>query len=123
MARVLLVEDNDTNRKAMCRVLESDGNFVESVWSGELALNMFENTSTGFDVILMDVGLPGMDGIETTQHLRELGFHGPIIAFTAHNECGIRERACNAGCNDFRVKPIKNKDLKEIVRHITFNEV
>jgi len=116
MAKILLVEDNDTNREAMSRVLERDGNNVDGVFSGELALLNVVEKQQIYDVILMDLGLPGIDGIETSRRLRGSGFLGPIIVLTAQPDSVDRCQAKEAGCNEYAAKPVRSKDLKDFVK-------
>ena len=101
--RVLLVEDNDDDRMLVTRLLERSGLRVEAVASGYLALEL---EAAEFDVVLMDVELPGMDGLETTQRLREAGATVPIVAVTAAALDGDRERCLAAGCTAYVSKPI-----------------
>ena len=115
--KILLVEDNESNRKAMVRILESDGNFVQWVDSGEVAISLVAEHGTDYNVILMDIRLPGMDGIETTANLRQSGFQGPIIILTADDLDSCKQKADEAGCSDIRNKPIKSKELRAIIRH------
>jgi PAS domain S-box-containing protein len=111
--RVLLVEDNTVNRTVATRTLEKRGHFVRAVENGLEAVTAFEIGS--FDVVLMDVQMPVMDGLEATALIRrkeERGFSRvPIIAFTAHAMKGDRERCLAAGMDDYLTKPFKAKDL------------
>jgi len=114
MVRLLVVEDNRSNLEAMCRVLATDGHYVIGAESGECALSLAEY-SLNFDMVLMDLGLPGIDGLETTTQLRQLGFTGPVVAITAHASHDTPSMAACAGCTALKTKPIKIRDLREIV--------
>jgi PAS domain S-box-containing protein len=111
--RVLLAEDNPVNRTVASRTLEKRGHWVRAVESGAEAVAAFEDGS--FDVILMDVQMPIMDGLEATALIRKkenaaLG-RVPIIALTAHAMKGDRERCLAAGMDDYLTKPFKAADL------------
>ncbi len=107
MAKILLVEDNEMNRDMLSRRLRRRGFDVELAFDGrqgvELAL------TGGYDLILMDMSLPEIDGWEATRQLRAAAETEkvPIIALTAHAMAGDREKALEAGCDDYDTKPIE----------------
>jgi signal transduction histidine kinase/DNA-binding NarL/FixJ family response regulator len=115
--RVLLVEDNPINRKLAQCVLERAGHGVETADSGTAALSALERDR--FDLVLMDVQMPGMDGVEATAKIRErekaTGGHIPILALTAHAMPGDRTRCLSAGMDAYLVKPIQPRLLLEAV--------
>lgn len=106
MHRILIVEDNEMNRDALSRRLKSRGFAVRMAVDGFQALAM--TAAEPPDLILMDLGLPEMDGCECVRRLRldGLATTTPVIALTAHAMAGDRERAIAAGCDDFDTKPI-----------------
>jgi len=115
--RILLAEDNLVNRTLVVRLLEKNGNAVEVATDGREALDKFE--AGNFDLVLMDVQMPEMDGFEATAAIREMeqtkGGHLPIIAMTAHALKGDRERCLAAGMDGYIAKPIHVDELlKEI---------
>lgn len=106
MTRILLVEDNEMNRDMLSRRLERKGYEVVFAMDGESAVA--RALSDAPDLILMDVGLPGIDGCDATRLIRENPANAalPIIALTAHAMSIDEARAREAGCNDFDTKPI-----------------
>lgn len=111
--KVLLAEDNLVNQKVAVRFLEKRGHTVVLAESGEKALDAWRKQA--FDIILMDVQMPEMDGFEATSRIREheksTGKHIPIIALTAHAMVGDRERCLAAGMDGYVSKPINADDL------------
>ncbi len=105
---VLLAEDNPVNQRLVKRLLEKRGHTVEIADTGRQAATLAEQKP--FDIILMDVQMPDMDGVETTTLIRKReraqGIHTPIIALTAHTMRGDRERCLAAGMDTFINKPI-----------------
>jgi signal transduction histidine kinase/ligand-binding sensor domain-containing protein/CheY-like chemotaxis protein len=106
--QILLAEDNPVNQRLVKRLLEKRGHTVEIAGTGRQAAALAEQKP--FDIILMDVQMPDMDGVETTTLIRRReraqGTHTPIIALTAHTMRGDRERCLAAGMDTFINKPI-----------------
>jgi CheY-like chemotaxis protein len=111
--RVLLVEDNLVNRTIATKLLEKRGHVVIAVENGALAVEA--TASDHFDIVLMDVQMPVMDGLTATAHIRtrehQTGAHVPIIAVTAHAMDEDRKRCLAAGMDDYLPKPIRSSDL------------
>jgi len=107
MARILLVEDNEMNRDMLSRRLERKGFEIAMAVDGREVVEMA--TSGEYDLILMDMSLPEIDGWEATRQLRAAPEteRTPIIALTAHAMAGDREKALEAGCDDYDTKPIE----------------
>lgn len=107
MAKILLVEDNEMNRDMLSRRLEKKGFEVAVAVDGESGVEMALSESP--DLILMDISLPGINGEEATRliKLREETRAIPIIALTAHAMAGDREKALEAGCDDYDSKPVE----------------
>lgn len=120
-SRVLLAEDNLVNQTLAIRVLEKRGYSVSVAGNGRAALSAFEKES--FDVILMDVQMPEMDGFEVTAVIREKerlnGGHVPIIAMTAHAMKGDRDRCLSAGMDGYVTKPIRINELISAIERLT----
>ena len=106
MPTILLVEDNEMNRDMLSRRLEQRGYGVLIAVDGVQALEMARSEAP--DLVLMDMSLPEMDGWEVVRRLRADSSTAqlPVIALTAHAMAGDRERALDAGCNDYDVKPV-----------------
>ncbi|QDT95596.1 response regulator [Gimesia aquarii] len=111
--RVLLVDDGKTNRDLVSLVLTNANAVVTCAENGEEALSEYEGGS--FDLILMDMQMPEMDGYTATQILRSRGCSLPIIALTANAMRGDRSKCLEAGCSDFLTKPINIDSLLQTV--------
>ena len=107
MAKILLVEDNEMNRDMLSRRLERKGYEVDMAVDGRQGVDKAK--SQPYDLVLMDMSLPEIDGWEATRELRsDPATKGlPIIALTAHAMSGDREKALEAGCDDYDTKPIE----------------
>ncbi|MDF1762665.1 MAG: response regulator [Oleibacter sp.] len=116
--RLLVVDDSPTNLVVVGHVLTHNGAIVETANSGEEALVLLEDSSNDYDAILMDVQMPGLDGLETTERVRKnLGLTAlPIIALTAGALVEEKYRALEAGMNDFLTKPIEPSKLINVLR-------
>jgi len=113
MAKILLVEDNELNRDMLTRRLERRGFQVVSAVDGRAGIALGEQEAP--DLILMDMSLPDVDGWEATRRLKSSSQTRsiPIIALTAHAMSGDRERAIEAGCDDYDTKPVELGRLLE----------
>ncbi len=112
--RLLLAEDGPDNQLLISKFLKSRGADVSIVENGRLALETALAAWRGgqpFGVILMDIHMPEMDGLEATRSLRQAGYDRPIIALTANAMSGDEERCRAAGCDDYAVKPIQRQKL------------
>ena len=118
--KVLLAEDNRVNQLLVVRLLEGRGHQVMVVGDGQAALNAIEEQS--FDLILMDIQMPEMDGLEAARILRERTLHGrrtaPIIAMTAHAMKGDRDKCIEAGMAGYISKPIQPEQLFELMEDV-----
>ena len=115
--RILVAEDNKINRKLLERLLDTRGHSVVVAADGYHTLAALREKD--FDVVLMDVQMPGMDGFETTAAIRKeeekTGKHIPIIAITAHAMKGDQERCLEAGMDAYIAKPIPSKKLLKLI--------
>lgn len=109
--RILVADDNSMNRKLASVLLQQNGLEPLQAESGMQALDLLRKYS--FDVILMDIQMPVMDGYETARCIREMGLRTPIIAMTAHAFAGEKEKCIGAGMNDYIPKPFNEKILLE----------
>jgi PAS domain S-box-containing protein len=117
---ILLVEDNLVNQKLATRILEKMGHNVTVAGDGKKALEAIASES--FQLVMMDVQMPVMDGYEATRMIREqeqaTGVHVPIVAMTAHAMKGDREKCLAAGMDGYISKPIEMKDLYETIESL-----
>jgi len=123
--RVLLVEDNLTNQELAIRILQKNGIFVQSVSNGREAVTLLENNR--FDLILMDMQMPVMDGLQATRYIRDetspvLNHQVPIIAMTANAMRKDQEACAQAGMNDYISKPFHSAHLVEKIAYWTSPE-
>ncbi|MHB9023265.1 MAG: response regulator [Armatimonadota bacterium] len=119
MTKILLVEDNEMNLDMLSRRLERRGYQVVTAVDGEQGI--FKATAEMPDLILMDMSLPVLDGWEATRRLKgNPATRGiPVIALTAHAMAGDREKALDAGCDDYDSKPIEFTRLLEKIEQLT----
>ncbi len=116
MAKILLVEDNEMNRDMLSRRLKKKGFEVVLAFDGKQGVEMAGEQAP--DIILLDMSLPVMDGWEAAQLLKndDATKQIPVIALTAHAMAGDKEKALEAGCDDYDTKPI---DLPRLLEKIT----
>jgi signal transduction histidine kinase/ActR/RegA family two-component response regulator len=115
--RILLAEDNLVNQKVALLMLKKLGYKADVVADGLEVLQALERQT--YDLVLMDIQMPEMDGIEATKRIRQLWPHGPkIIALTAYALEGERERFLQAGMDGYIAKPVKKDDLAEVLSNI-----
>ncbi len=114
--RVLVVDDAPDNQHLIRRYLTKEGASVESASNGQDGYRAALHGQ--FDIVLMDIQMPVMDGYTATLKLRENGFTKPVIALTAHAMSEVRRKSLNVGCNDQLTKPINAKELiRTIIEH------
>lgn len=119
--KVLLAEDNVTNQKLAIAILEKRGHRVTVVGDGREAVAAYEKNP--FDVVLMDMQMPDVDGLEAAATIRAIekstGRHTPIIALTANAMIGDRERCLKAGMDEYLSKPLRAEDLIRTIDQLT----
>ncbi|MDD4857016.1 MAG: response regulator [Candidatus Krumholzibacteria bacterium] len=114
--RVLVAEDNPVNQKLARLMLEAAGCEIDVAGNGREALEIFSAAPDRFHMILMDIQMPVMDGIEATKAIRARGFTGiPIVAMTARAMNGDREICLEAGMNDYITKPIRKEAVLDVI--------
>ncbi len=127
--RVLLADDGRENRRLLSFILKKAGADVEMAENGQQAVDraLAAMAATGaesegrppFDVILMDMQMPVLDGYDAARRLRQEGYPGPIVAITGHTRDYDRQRCLEAGCNDYLPKPVDRADLIAMVTKYT----
>ena len=116
---MLVAEDCLTNQKLAERLLQKAGAEVTLVANGRLAIDAAlaaTDAARPFDVILMDMQMPELDGYAATTDLRRRGYDRPIVALTAHALAHDRQKCLDAGCDDYTSKPVRRATLIEVVR-------
>jgi CheY-like chemotaxis protein len=122
---ILIAEDNAINIQVAKYILSKVTPNLDFVMDGEDAVEHFRNKP--YDLILMDVKMPVMDGLEATQKIRQIetgldgNCHIPIIAMTASNSCEEAKLCCEAGMDDFLSKPFNIDDFRNILKSINLN--
>lgn len=123
--RVLVVDDNLINQNLISLVLTRAGAQVDVADNGlsglDLALDAF-GQGQAYDIILMDMQMPVMDGSAAVKELREGGYHYPIVALTAHTETHDQEKCLAAGCDAYAIKPIDHGKLIDLVASFVLTE-
>ncbi len=118
--RVLIAEDNLVNQRMAIFMLEKQGHLVRGVMDGVEAMNALDKGV--FDLLLMDIQMPRLDGLKTTRMIRdreiETGAHLPIIAMTANAMKGDREKCIEAGMDDYVSKPLNARQLSETIHRV-----
>ena len=116
--KILIVEDNSQNMRLLEMTLRANNYTLLKATSGEEALDVARKERP--DLILMDIRLPKMSGLEVTRKLRQLPAfrHVPIIAITAYAMKGDKERIIEAGCDAYLSKPINTRELPKVVARI-----
>jgi CheY-like chemotaxis protein len=123
MPKILLVEDNEMNRDMLSRRLERKGFEILLAMDGESGVAMARDCAP--DLILMDMSLPILDGWEAARRLKAdpVTSHMPVIALTAHAMSSDREKALEAGCDDYDTKPVDLPRLLGKIGHLLTNGV
>ena len=120
--RILLAEDGPDNQRLIAHVLRKAGAEITVAQNGQIAVDLVlsaQQAGNSFDVVLMDMQMPVMDGFEATARLRSAGLRTPVIALTAHAMTEDRQRRLDAGCNDYVAKPLDVATLLAVVtRHL-----
>ncbi|KAL4798512.1 hypothetical protein BDV19DRAFT_357106 [Aspergillus venezuelensis] len=113
---VLLVEDNIVNHTVMLKLLKALGfNRVDGAWNGAEAVRMITQKPLSYDVVLMDVSMPVMDGLQATTHIRDMGLQMPIIAITGNALKGDADTYIGGGMNDCIGKPVHRDQLLAVL--------
>ena len=113
MKTILYVDDNEEMIDLVRIVLANSGYQIDSLTNGQATLDYCKNKNP--DMILMDLNIPDMNGLEITRELRMQGFKNPIIALTARDKDEDREVALAAGCDDYILKDMEMRRLEKVI--------
>ncbi len=117
---ILIAEDNATNRFVVETQLKEQGCTLHLAENGQQAIDIYKKYSSEIELILMDIAMPQMDGLEATKEIRkiqqETSTKAPIIALTAHALKDDRQKCLDAGMDDYLAKPFSEEDFINIVR-------
>ncbi len=118
MAKLLVVEDNEINLDMMVRRLQRRGYTIVTAVDGQQGID--KTRSENPDLILMDMSLPVVDGWEATRQIKNDPSvnHIPVVGLTAHAMVGDKEKALNAGCDDYATKPVEFEKLIELINRL-----
>ncbi len=122
MPKILIVEDNEENRDALCRRLQRRGFDIITAADGKSGVAMALSEKP--DLVLMDMNMPELDGWEATRQIKAAaeGTSLPVIALTAHAMAGDRDRALQAGCADYHTKPVDFAKLMAQIEALLLNK-
>jgi two-component system, cell cycle response regulator DivK len=121
MSRILLAEDHDDNRELLVRRLSRAGHVVTAVADGAAAVDAA--LASPPDIVLMDLSMPVMGGLDATRALRAAGFASPVVALTAHAMDSAREACREAGCDGFATKPVDFVALLATITELTEQQI
>ncbi|MCC5874682.1 MAG: sigma-54-dependent Fis family transcriptional regulator [Candidatus Sumerlaeia bacterium] len=116
--RVLVCDDEKNMRRVLSDILADDGWEVVAVASGEEVIELIKSKGERFDAIVLDLSLPGMNGLEVIDKLREIGSDAGLVAITAYGSIDTAVRALQSGAVDFLIKPFDNARIKAVLRKI-----
>lgn len=111
--RIILVEDDHSLAAALAKALSTEGNTVDSVNTGEAALFLVENTDA--DAVILDLGLPDMDGLEVLARLKRIKRHLPVMLLTARDSLNDKVSGLDSGADDYLTKPF---DMPELIARL-----
>ncbi len=115
--KILVVEDERLLSNAICRLLQEAGYFTDAVYDGADALYHIQEAA--YDLIVLDVMLPEMDGLDVLERVRKDGIHAPILLLTAKNTIPDKVKGLNAGADDYMTKPFDTDELLARVNALT----
>ena len=114
--RILLAEDDKSLGSLICNVLHKGGNIVDWVQDGQAAIEALINKTDSFDVVILDLGLPKVDGLSVLQKARKSGIHTPVMILTARDTIEDRVKGLDSGSDDYLTKPFDIDELNARLR-------